>query len=226
MSSNGLLYCREVYAFEKISQEKFTVNDSFLEERLDCIYTLLEPELMDIKKKYTTFLTGCIKKKDKKKAKVIVSIKPFTSLKSKVIDRQKRLLEVKDLVRATILLRTDDEVKKLYKDIVRKKSEVICYSEKKRGGDSLFGYYGSYHIIFCFQGLDVELQIMTRKLWSYKDVAHELYEKYRDQKSPELEKSDLHFSKLLFSKGNQKKQHYKKSEVRQNYKNLIRHFKK
>ena len=226
MSSDGLLYCTEVYVFEELSQKKFAVSDSLLERELEKIYTRLEPQLLNLKRQYSTFLKGCIKKKDKKRAKIIVSIKPLESLKSKVIERQKSLLEVKDLVRATILLSNEDEVKKLYKDIVRKKAEVIRCSEKERGGDSLFGYYGSFHIVFCFHGLDVELQIMTRKLWSYKAVAHELYSKYRDQKSPQLDKSDLHISKLLFSKGNQKRQHYKHSEIRQNYKNLIRHFKK
>ena len=226
MSSNRLLCGKEVYTFDKMCAKKANIDSSILEKKLADVYTLLEPKLLDIKNKYSTFLKGCIKKKDKKRVKIILSVKSLNSLKSKVLEREKRLSDVKDLVRATILLNSDEDVQKLYKDIVRKKSEVIRCSEKKRGGDSLFGYYGSCHIIFCFQGLNVELQIMTRKLWSYKDSAHELYNKYRDEQSPTLDKSDLHISRLIFSKGNQKQHQYKHSEVRQNYKTLIRHFKK
>jgi len=225
MLLNGLLYCTKVEAFDRASERRPITDIVILEKKLALIYTMLEPELLDIKSRYTAFLRGCIKKKDKRKAKIIVGVKSLPSLKSKVIERQKKLVNVKDLVRATILLQDSDDVKKLYKDIVRKKAEVICYSEKKKGGDSLFGYYGSFHIIFCFHGLDVELQIMTRKLWNYKENAHELYNKYRDETSPSLDKSDLHISKLLFSKGNKKGHHYKHSEIRQNYKNLIRYFK-
>jgi hypothetical protein len=226
MSLNGLLCSKEVYAFDKLCTKKSNIDNSILEKKLTDIYTLLEPKLLNIKNKYSSFLKRCIKKKDKKRVKIILSVKSLDSLKSKVIEREKSLSDVKDLVRATILLNNSEDVKKLYKDIVRKKSEVIRCSEKKRGGDSLFGYYGSFHIVFCFQGLNVELQIMTRKLWSYKENLHELYDKYRDEQSPTLDKSDLHISKLLFSKGNQKQRQYKHSEIRQNYKTLIRHFKK
>jgi len=202
------------------------VEEATLCDMLEMIYTLLEPELKQIAKAYQGFLNGLIKKKAKKQSRIILSIKPLHSLQSKVITRQKPLSEIKDLVRATILLSNSDEVKKLYRDIVRKKSEVVRHAQKEKGGDSLFGYYGSFHIIFFYRGLNVELQLMTRKLWNYKSQVHGIYEKYRDQESPNMDKFDYHTSKMLFARGNQPKQHYKRKQVRQNYNNLIRYFKK
>lgn len=217
--NQGLLNSREVKAFDQLSDV------SMMEEALIHIYTLLEAELCRIQNSYKRFLEGTIKKKDKKRAKVIVCVKPLLSLRSKVIERKKKLSEVKDLVRATILLDSADEVKKLYSNITRKKSEVVRCTHKNRGSDESFGYYGSYHIIFFYYGLQVELQIMTRKLWSYKAVAHEFYNKYREQENPSIDKFDLHLSKMIFSKGNKQKLNYKRSEIRQNYKILIPYFK-
>ena len=223
--SRGLLDRAEIVVFEELCQNK-RVCRVIAEEELAKIYAFLEKDLISIKKSYKKFLNGMIKKRDKKRTGVIVSIKPLGSLISKVIERKKSLLEVKDLVRATILLDTEDQVKKLYNDIARKKVEVIRCIYKDRGDDEKFGYYGSYHIVFFYEGLNVELQIMTRKLWSYKDEAHKFYHKYREEENPNIDKEDLHISKMLFSKGNQPKHHYKKSEIRQNYKKLIPFFKK
>lgn len=219
----GLLNRVEVELFESLFFDP-TVERSTLLDMLEMIYDLIEPELHSIADGYKGFLNGLIKKKEKKQARIILSIKSLASLQSKVIDRKKNLSRIKDLVRATILLGDDEAVAKLYKDIVRKKKEVIRYAQKERGGDSLFGYYGSYHIIFYYRGLHVELQLMTRKLWSYKAVAHELYEKYRDQQSPNMDKFDYHTCKMLFARGNQPKHHYKRKEVRRNYKQLGRYF--
>jgi hypothetical protein len=214
----GILESREVKAFEEIRDIERR------HEALTNIYALLEPELNSIKKSYKKFLAEMIKKRDKKRVKIIVGVKSLDSLKSKVIERGKCLSNVKDLVRATILLTNDDEVKKLYFDIMRKKSEVICCTEKEKGGDADFGYYGSYHIILFYKGLNVELQIMTRKLWSYKAVAHEFYDKYRNEDNLNIDKFDLHLSKMFFSKGNKEKIVHKRSEIRRNYKKLIPYF--
>ena len=217
--SLGILESREIKAFEELRDAECK------HETLTNIYALLEPELNRIKKDYKKFLAETIKKRDRKRVKIIVGIKSLDSLKSKVIERGKSLSSVKDLVRATILLREDDEVKKLYCDIMRKKSEVIRCTEKEKGSDADFGYYGSYHIIFFYKGLNVELQIMTRKLWSYKAVAHEFYDKYRNDEHSNIDKFDLHLSKMFFSKGNKEKIVHKRSEIRRNYKRLMPYFK-
>ena len=214
-----VLGIKEVKAFEELRDAES------MEQELSNIYLLLEPKLTSIKKSYKNFLEGMIKKRDKKRAKVIVSVKSLDSLKSKVIERKKSLANVKDLVRATILLGTDEEVKKLYSTITRKKTEVIRCASKDKGGDVEYGYYGSYHIIFFYKGLNVELQIMTRKLWSYKAVADEFYHKYRDEENPNIDKFDLHLSKMFFSKGNKEQIKHKHSEIRKNYKSLMRYFK-
>jgi len=214
--NKGVLEKEEIKAFEELRDSEKT------EELLEIIYNLLEKDLKTIKKEYRKFLGAMIKKRDKKRVIIKLSIKPFASFKSKVIERKKSIYEVKDLVRATMLLCSDDEVKKLYNDIIRKKLEVIAYTYKEMGEDKKFGYYGSYHIIFFFNGLNVELQIMTRKLWNYKDEAHKLYNKYRDKSS--IDQEDLRVSKMIFYKGNQARRDYKHSEIRRNYKVLIRYF--
>ncbi len=219
LMSLWILDSKEIKAFEEIHDIEH------MESELTNIYTLLEPELNSIKKSYRSFLADMIKKKDKKRVKIIVGVKPLSSLKSKVIERGKSLSKINDLVRATILLNSDDEVKKLYCDILRKKSEVIRCTQKERGGGVNLGYYGSYHIIFFYKGLNVELQIMTRKLWSYKAVAHEFYDKYRDKNNPNIDKFDLHLSKMFFSKGNKENILHKRSEIRRNYKKLMPYFK-
>jgi len=219
--SLDILGSREIKAFEEIRDIEHK------HEALTNIYAFLEPELNRIKKDYKKFLAETIKKRDRKRVKIIVGLKSLDSLKSKVIERGKSLSSVKDLVRATILLREDDEVKKLYCDIMRKKSEVIRCTEKEKGSDADFGYYGSYHIIFFYKGLNVELQelqIMTRKLWSYKAVAHEFYHKYRNEENLNIDKFDLHLSKMFFSKGNKGKIVHKRSEIRRNYKRLMPYF--
>ena len=216
--SMGILDSKEIKEFEE------TRDLESKQKELENIYALLSPKLNIIKTSYRKFLADTIKKKDKKRVKIIVGIKSLNSLKSKVIEREKSLGSVKDLVRATILLQEEDEVKKLYYDIKRKKSEVIRCTQKERGSDVDFGYYGSYHIIFFFKGLNVELQIMTRKLWSYKAVAHEFYDKYRHEENPNIDKFDLHLSKMFFSKGNKGKILHKRSEIRRNYKKLMPYF--
>ncbi len=216
--SLGILESKEIKAFEEIRDIESK------QRELTNIYALLEPKFNSIKKSYMRFLADTIKKKDKKRVKIIVGVKSLDSLKSKVIERGKSLSSVKDLVRATILLKDENEVKKLYFDIMRKKSEVIRSTQKEKGSDSDFGYYGSYHIIFFYKDLNVELQIMTRKLWSYKAVAHEFYDKYRDKDNLNIDKFDLHLSKMFFSKGNKGKIVHKRSEIRRNYKKLMPYF--
>ena len=74
--SLGILNSKEIKAFEEIHDIEH------MESELTNIYTLLEPELNSIKKSYRSFLADMIKKKNKKRVKIIVGVKPLNSLKS------------------------------------------------------------------------------------------------------------------------------------------------
>jgi len=49
--------------------------------------------------------------------------------------------------------------------------------------------------------MDVELQVMSDRLWKYKEAAHGIYTKWRS-KPEKIDKFDANLSKKLFSFGN------------------------
>lgn len=205
INERDVLSIKSVISFDKIM--KNTKASEFDKKKsLSSAYNDIEKELIRIKDKYKKFLNKLISKKDKTKTKILVGIKSLDSVVSKSMKRGKPLKEMKDLVRAALLFETNEQAKDAYDTIVRKYSSMIVRKEeKKKGSDPVFGYFGSFHVIFKFEGLAVELQIMSKKLWNYKDTAHDFYNKYRDQKKPSPSKFDAHMSKLVFSKGNQPK---------------------
>ena len=81
--------------------------------------------------------------------------------------------------------------------------------DKERGSDPEWGYYGSHHYDIDFNGVICEVQIMTKRLWTYKEVGHTYYDKWRNyQKSnPSVKntpdyKKDSRISKMVFDQGN------------------------
>jgi len=211
LMERDVLSIKSVKQFDKIMQNNRATEED-KKKSLSKAYGEIEKELISIKDKYKKFLNKLISKKDKTKTKVLIGIKSLDSVVSKSMKRGKPLSELKDLVRAALLFESNEQAKEAYDKIVRKYSSMIVRKEeKKKGSDPVFGYFGSYHIIFKFEGLSVELQIMSKKLWNYKDTAHDFYNKYRDQKKPSPSKFDAHMSKLVFSKGNQPK--YVKEEI-------------
>jgi len=199
----GLLATSEVKDYDKLSKRMSSDEN---QGALAQLYKYLEPTLHKIKTKYLKFIQKMIPNKLKQKTKILIGVKSFNSVVSKVIKRGEKLSDVRDLVRAAALFETQEDAEKLYKDILRKhSSKVFKNSFKAKGSDKKFGYFGSFHINLVFEGLPIELQIMTKKLWSYKESAHEFYNKYRDDKDPTPDKFDRHMSNMQFSKGNQPK---------------------
>jgi hypothetical protein len=140
------------------------------------------------------------------KTKFMYQIKSIESIIDKAVVRKKGLLALNDLVRGAVLLETKEDADDYVKTFIRKnKSSVIWYEEKQRGQDKEYGYYGSHHIDLIINGLVVELQVMTKKLWSYKEAAHQIYNANRSKQDGSVSKEDQYDSKKIFSLGNKKK---------------------
>lgn len=105
-------------------------------------------------------------------------------------------------MRGAVLFDTKEQADEFVKKFIRQnKDKVIGYEEKLKGQDTIYGYYGSHHIDLNIDGLVVELQIMTRKLWNYKKEAHLIYTKTRSGDGPT--EKDKKESKKIFALANE-----------------------
>ena len=144
--------------------------------------------------------------------KFLTSTKKIAGIISKILDRNKKFTELGDLVRGAVLFKTQEELDEFVKKFSRKHKDLIVkYESKDKGGDAKFGYYGSHHFDLNIDGLIVELQAMTIKLWNYKDAAHKIYKSARDNSSGPT-KQDMQQSKDLFFKGNTQRRVYEEVE--------------
>lgn len=174
-------------------------NNQELEKELENIYDQIEDSL----KQSLTEFRNVVKRelRNYRNPKFLTQIKTLESIKDKAIRRKKGLSEINDLVRGAILLETREDVDSFVKNFMRRnKSIIVDYEKKEKGGDPEYGYFGSHHFDLDVNGYIVELQVMTRKLWSYKEAAHEIYVRTRTKgdKTP----FDISLSKKLFSMGN------------------------
>lgn len=139
--------------------------------------------------------------------KVLISVKSLDSFLSKTLSRGKSPAEVHDVLRGAILLQTNEEVEKVAKTI-NKRYRVLEYDHKESPSNE-YGYFGSHHFKILVNGsggksMIAELQLMTKKLWAYKKVAHGIYDKYREPRDvdTEIKAQDLALSRQLFQLGN------------------------
>lgn len=171
------------------------------EKILSDIYAKILPKIEYTKKEFEQYLKKLAKKEKLQEPKIVLRIKSVDSIVNKVIGRGKDFSTMGDLVAASIITREDDEPEKIYKNILRKySSNVVDAEAKRRGGDPKYGNYGTYHVDMLINGMVTELQIMTRKMWSYKKAAHNIYSATRAKQ--ELSRFDQALSKKLFSMGN------------------------
>lgn len=134
--------------------------------------------------------------------KVLIDIKSSKSFVDKVVKRGKKISQIHDLLRGAILANDLKHLDAINKNI--RKKAIIHEVEFKAPGNDSFGYFGSYHYKIVINGLIVEIQVMTRKLWTYKEEAHKIYDTYRSIKSFDsiTKKQDTAFSRKLFKIGN------------------------
>lgn len=131
-------------------------------------------------------------------------IKSLKSIISKVIIRNKPLSSLGDLIRGAMLFKTEKELNEFIDDLKRhNKIKILDIDFKKKGDDKVYGYFGAYHFDIEIDGITIELQAMTERLWKYKFVAHDVYDKVRDG----LKVTDdvLQYSRDLFKLGNKPK---------------------
>ena len=133
--------------------------------------------------------------------KFLYQFKTVSSIISKVVNRKKSIFNISDLIRGAVLLKTQDDVNNFVINFRRKNSNIIQkYEEKEKGIDKTYGYYGSHHFSLNINDLTCELQVMTQKLWNYKEEAHKIYQQTRDK--GEVTKQDMELSKKIFNIGN------------------------
>lgn len=167
------------------------------------LYKKYEPTFMKTHKVLDKTIPTKLRKRND--VKILTGLKPIDSIIDKALERGKGLMQLNDLVRGAILFDTSEDADKFAKDFIRKnKSIIVGYEAKEKGGDTKLGYYGSHHLDLNLDGLIVELQVMSRKLWSWKDAAHQIYNKYRSS-GQDVSAFDRHMSNMMFSRGNQPK---------------------
>jgi len=99
------------------------------------------------------------------------------------------------------LLKTKEEVLTTVQKLKRN-AHIYEYDYKQLDKEDKMGYHGSHHFKIKVGEYIVEIQVMTKKLWSYKHEAHKIYNKYRGGFMDDYIKSELQRSRDLFKLGN------------------------
>ena len=176
---------------------KFKKDKQQIVDLIATVFSKHEPMLKKIRSKFESAIKKELRKY--KKSKFLSDSKEMDSIIDKAVDRARGFGELNDLVRGAVLLDNKAEADDFVKRFMRKNSRaVVGYEEKKRGEDNTYGYYGSHHIDLNIDGIIVELQVMTKKLWQYKEVAHDIYTSNRS-KGTGPDAFDRHTSKKIFS---------------------------
>lgn len=168
------------------------------------IYGKYKPKLEQVLSKFKGAINSAgIRKYNN--VKFLAGLKPEDSIIDKAIDRKKGLTNLNDLVRGAVLFDTKADADDFVKRFMRNhKSIVSGYEEKAKGLDKTYGYFGSHHIDLNIDGIIVELQIMTKKMWNYKSAAHDIYTKNRSSgNAPSA--FDQHNSKSIFALANRER---------------------
>lgn len=155
-------------------------------------------------------LSRLLKKVAPKDSKILIDIKKEAAFVDKVINRGKDAAKITDVLRSAVLVETDSDLDKFIKNL-EKHADIYEHEYKAKGEDKGFGYHGSHHFLISIDNVLIEVQAMTKRLWTFKSPAHGIYEKWRSikefddliAKNDKKAKKDVEKSKELFRKGNQ-----------------------
>lgn len=178
------------------------------------IYNKAKEFAMNVKKKFLSLLK---RSSQFPHSKVLVDIKGIGAFIDKAINRYpkqgKGAADITDVLRSAVLVNTQDEVDSAVKNI-KKLFTIAKHKEKKVEGDPKYGYFGSHHFYVKIENILAEIQVMTKKLWTYKEEAHKIYNKYRSIKDADkrIETMDTKLSKRLFQIANTKKKKRRKGK--------------
>lgn len=157
-----------------------------------------------------------LKRAATKDAKIVASVKPETSIDNKLTrwaaaGNGRDMSTMFDVLRGSILVADPEEVHEVIKNL--SKGEKIVKYEHKSDPDPTWGYYGTHHLDILVNGVVAEVQIMTKRLYYRKKVAHKIFSKHRTniEALPHAEKVR---SKLLFQYGNAPKTEFKPGRER------------
>jgi len=129
---------------------------------------------------------------------VITDIKSRSSFYDKVENRGKDIKKIHDVLRGAILVDSKEDIHKVVKWLIaNSKIQKVDYKTKPEGP---FGYFGPVHIDVLVDDMLCEVQVMTKKLWKYKEKTDEFYSKYRS--SDEIPKEEIDKCKRLFVEAN------------------------
>lgn len=177
-------------------------NKQSLKDLTTQVYTKYSTAIKDAREKFERTVSSMLKKY--KDAKFLVDTKSMDSVLDKVVDRKRPLGQINDLVRGAVLFDSKKAADHFVKGLLRKYPDIVVdYDKKEKGQDPTYGYFGSHHLSLVIGGLITELQVMTKKLWQYKEPAHDIYAKTRSKpEGPDA--FDRHMSKKMFSIANKK----------------------
>ena len=173
-------------------------------EKVVALYKKYEPIIEDRLKKYESGLKTALK--GVQNAKIMVDVKKLRAFVNKTVDRGKDPSKMNDWLRGSILVNDEKDIGIVSKNIFKAFKSVSEFDPKERGDDKQFGYYGSVHFSVDVDGVNTEIQLMTKKLYSAKKVAGGQYDDFRSASdaikgSKETQKL-LRHGKRAFDKGN------------------------
>ena len=187
--------------WSKVLPKEVPANE--VEKKTPEIYnTIIDDFVNPVKAEYERILKTCAEKD----CKVLVSIKSLKSFISK-LKRGKKVSGITDVIRGAILCPNDESVQKVLRNL--KKKAVVAELELKHRGENEWGYWGANHLLLeLSNGVLAEVQVMTKTAWTYKDAAHQIYDKYREAlakdksllNDPVIQK-EIKRSKMLFDRG-------------------------
>ena len=191
---------KSFWADEKIKD--FTGKND--KEKVVALYKKYEPIIEDRLKKYESGLKTALK--GVQNAKIMVDVKKLRAFVNKTVDRGKDPSKMNDWLRGSILVNDEKDIGIVSKNIFKAFKSVSEFDPKERGDDKQFGYYGSVHFSVDVDGVNTEIQLMTKKLYSAKKVAGGQYDDFRSASdaikgSKETQKL-LRHGKRAFDKGN------------------------
>lgn len=114
------------------------------------------------------------------------NVKPYSSVKRKMEMKETRdPSDLSDLVRGRIFYSDQFNADNLV-DILKKlfgKNIKDVNDNRHRSPEHGLQYHGIVHVDLDFDGTNFELQLMPLEFKPYKEFLHQIYEKFRDEKS-------------------------------------------
>lgn len=114
------------------------------------------------------------------------NVKPYSSIKRKMETEDIRdPSELSDLVRGRIFYSDQfnaDNIVRILKELFGKQISDID-DNKHRSPEHGLEYHGIVHVHLDFDGTQFEMQLMPLEFKPYKEFLHQIYEKFRDEKS-------------------------------------------